>query len=520
MPQPNIEISSLSQLGMQLGTVLGGKYRVDGVLGAGGMGVVLSATNLDLDAPVAIKVVRDELASNEEVVSRMVLEARSAAKLHSPHVVRIFDVARLESGAPYIVMERLAGGDLATLLAERGALSIREAVDYVLQACEGLAEAHALGIVHRDLKPENLFLAAMTEGAQLKILDFGISKDTTNSRRISPRTALTSAGCTVGSPFYMSPEQMRASPQIDRRADIWSLGAVLFELVTGKSPFDGESVPVVCAKVLNQDPPPLSAFLEQAPEQLEAIIRRCLAKDPDARYRDVGALASALRDFASLDGQRSADHSTRLASGVDVKRELAQIPNASTSMARPLRSSPTLPSATQTGGSFVSSASSYRYERRPARQRAATVIAVALAMAVAGGLVAIGRRGVAFAAIPHAHSKPVRAAAPVLAPASTAQPPPSSAPDVRAMPRPTEPNLDAAHQAPEPAEVSAVQRSRAAGVPARARSSVTARQASSANPKASAATDPGALYDLYWSTSSGHRAAPDDDDFGKLGGRY
>src|SRR5450755_1893958 len=282
MSQPSLEINSLSQSGMEPGTILGGKYRVDGFLGAGGMGVVLSATNIDLDAPVAIKVVRDEFANNEEVVSRMVFEARSVARLHSAHVVRVLDVARLASGAPYIVMECLQGGDLATLLSERGALPIAEAVSYVLQACEGLAEAHALGIVHRDLKPENLFLAMTPDGIVLKILDFGISKDLGSSGRAGPRAALTSAGRAVGSPYYMAPEQMRASPSVDGRADIWSLGAVLFELLTGKCPFEGESVQVVCVNVLNVDTPSLRSFSDDAPENLDAIVRRCLEKNPEA----------------------------------------------------------------------------------------------------------------------------------------------------------------------------------------------------------------------------------------------
>src|SRR5450432_2491232 len=316
MPQSSSEIAAMCQAGLPVGSVVAGKYRVDGLLGSGGMGVVVSATNLDLDAPVAIKVVRDELVNNEEVVSRLVQEARSAAKMHGAHMVRVLDVARLETGAPYIVMERLEGSDLATLLSDRGALPIQEAVGYVLQACEGLAEAHSLGIVHRDLKPENLFLAMTPDGIVLKILDFGISKDLGSSGRAGPRAALTSAGRAVGSPYYMAPEQMRASPSVDGRADIWSLGAVLFELLTGKCPFEGESVQVVCVNVLNVDTPSLRSFSDDAPENLDAIVRRCLEKNPEARFQTVTALATALRDFNSADRQCLADR--RVASGISL----------------------------------------------------------------------------------------------------------------------------------------------------------------------------------------------------------
>src|SRR5450432_707431 len=339
MSQSSSEIAAMCQAGLRIGSVIAGKYRVDGILGTGGMGVVVSATNLDLDAPVAIKVVRDELSNNEEVVSRMVQEARSAAKMHGAHMVRVLDVARLETGAPYIVMERLEGSDLATLLGDRGALPIQEAVNYVLQACEGLAEAHALGIVHRDLKPENLFLAATPDGIVLKILDFGISKDLGTSGRPGPRVALTNAGCAVGSPYYMAPEQMRASPHVDGRADIWSLGAVLFELLTGKCPFEGESVQVVCVNVLSIDAPSLRGFSQEAPEDLDAIVRRCLEKAPDARFQSVTELATALRNFVSADSQRMAGR--RVASGISLVPK-SPLPPEPQSLA--VGSSPTLQS--------------------------------------------------------------------------------------------------------------------------------------------------------------------------------
>jgi eukaryotic-like serine/threonine-protein kinase len=280
------------------GSIVGNKYRIDGCLGEGGMGIVLSATHLELDAPVAIKVVREELAGSQEMVERVLFEARAVARMRSSHVVRVLDVARLDSGCPYIVMEQLQGVELGLALWENGPFSVPQAIDYLLQACDGLAEAHSLGIVHRDLKPGNLFLATTPEGVVLKVLDFGISKEvSTPLRSVSrkPRTSLTSDGDPVGSPYYMAPEQMRASPDIDARADIWSLGAILFELLTGQCPFEGETLTEVCGKVLSEAPPSLSAFSNVAAVELDAVIARCLQKDPNLRYQTVSDFAAALR---------------------------------------------------------------------------------------------------------------------------------------------------------------------------------------------------------------------------------
>ena len=280
------------------GSIVDNKYRIDGCLGEGGMGVVLSATHLELDAPVAIKVVREEYVGSADIVARVLFEARAVARMRSSHVVRVLDVARLDSGCPYIVMEQLQGVDLGQALWDHGAFSVPQAIDYVLQACDGLAEAHSLGIVHRDLKPGNLFLAATPEGVVLKVLDFGISKEVNTPLRSdsrTPRTSLTSAGDPVGSPYYMAPEQMRASPDVDARADIWSLGAILFELTSGQSPFEGETITEVCAKVLTEDPPSLAQVSGGAVTELDHVIARCLEKDPERRYQSVSDFAAALR---------------------------------------------------------------------------------------------------------------------------------------------------------------------------------------------------------------------------------
>ena len=295
MPSSSASESQWDHIALAPGTIVGGKYRIDGFLGSGGMGVVLSATHVELDAPVAIKIVRDDFAANEAVVSRLLFEARAVARMQSAHVVRVLDVERLPNGAPYIVMEKLRGGDLATLLQERSTLPVTEAVGYILQACEGLIEAHGLGIVHRDLKPENLFLAATPEGIVLKILDFGISKDVGGATREGKRTTLTKGGAAIGSPAYMAPEQIRAAPNLDARADIWSLGTILFELLTGRCPFEAESVALMYQKVLTEDPPSLLELVPAAPTELNTIIQLCLQKESDDRFQTVQELASALR---------------------------------------------------------------------------------------------------------------------------------------------------------------------------------------------------------------------------------
>ena len=222
------------------GDVLAGKYRVERVIGAGGMGVVVQATHLELDERVAMKFLLPHAIENAEAATRFVREARAAVKIKSEHVARVTDVGRLENGAPYIVMEFLQGSDLAAVL-QNGPLSIEDAVDFVLQASDAMAEAHAANIVHRDLKPSNLFMSLRSDGTPLiKVLDFGISKvnvpDTSDA-------GLTRTTAIMGSPFYMSPEQMRSSKDVDHRTDIWALGVILYELLTGTQPFNGETLP-------------------------------------------------------------------------------------------------------------------------------------------------------------------------------------------------------------------------------------------------------------------------------------
>jgi serine/threonine-protein kinase len=273
-----------------------GRYRIDSVLGSGGMGVVYAATHLELGLPLALKILHPMLTSSPEARARFCIEARACAALSSPHTLRIYDAGLLGSEECYIVMERLEGKDLLQLLRAEGPLPVDVAVNYVLQTCSGLAEAHTQGIVHRDIKPENLFLAQQRGGASLvKIMDFGVAR----WRRIEARgRRITNPNSNVGSPCYQSPEQMQSAASVDERSDIWSLGLVLFELLTGYCPFESDSIPETCWKVLQGPRPSLLAARARLDPGLERIFQRCLALDPGDRFRSVSHLAAALRPFA------------------------------------------------------------------------------------------------------------------------------------------------------------------------------------------------------------------------------
>jgi serine/threonine protein kinase len=299
-------------LNIEPGVLLAGKYRVEAEIGSGGMGIVVSARHVAMGHRLAIKILRiqEDERDLHGAVARFVREARAAARIQSDHVVRVTDVAALPDGTPYMVMEYLEGEDLRQLLARRGELDVEEAVGHILQACEGLAEAHAAGVIHRDLKPSNLFLSRRAGGqVVLKILDFGISK-------VAPRpgeAGITTTGALMGSPLYMAPEQMRSTKKVDERADIWSLGLILYELLAGSPPFEGETIPEVCVAVMSAPPLPISEFRTDVPKDLQAILLKCLAKDPKDRYRTMGELARALHTFAPASARVHADRASATA---------------------------------------------------------------------------------------------------------------------------------------------------------------------------------------------------------------
>jgi serine/threonine-protein kinase len=267
-------------------------------MATGGSGAVFAARGLAHGEEVAIKVLNAESCADPDLRERFLREAGTASRMQSKHVAKVLDVGALESGTPYIVFERLDGADLADVLAEQGSLPIAEAVTWVLQACEAVAEAHSLGIIHRDLKPENLFLARGPNGSvSLKVIDFGISKIVRPSwcgRELS----LTRSQVLMGSPKYMAPEQLRAAQAADSRSDVWSLGVVLYELIAGRAPFDAESLADLCAAVLKEEAVPLRMCCPDVPEALEAVVMRCLDKSPDRRFRDAAALGEAVAPFA------------------------------------------------------------------------------------------------------------------------------------------------------------------------------------------------------------------------------
>jgi serine/threonine protein kinase len=281
--------------GVRNGDILAGKYEVERVLGVGGMGIVVAARHVQLGVKVALKFLLPAMLEHPEAVARFSLESAAVVRITSEHVPRVIDVGNLESGAPYIVMEFLEGEDLASWLAGRGRLQVDEAVEFVLQACVGVADAHALGIVHRDLKPSNLFCVRRSDGRCLvKVLDFGICKIKERASE-APFTSVTRTGIAMGSPAYASPEQLRSARDVDERTDIFALGVVLYELLAGVAPVD--------------DPPPFRQWRGDVPSGLERAIRKCLSKNPEERYGDVAELARALVPFGT---QRAADFAERV----------------------------------------------------------------------------------------------------------------------------------------------------------------------------------------------------------------
>lgn len=307
--------SPLEGLGIRQGEVIAGKYQLSRVLGSGGMGIVVEAFHIHLEEKVAIKFLSEASLANPEVVARFAQEARAAAKIKSEHVARVFDVGSLDSGAPFMVMEFLEGVDLSTWLAERGPLDVELAVDFVLHAAEALAEAHSQGIVHRDLKPTNLFCIRRADGTlSVKVLDFGISKSL-GWRPSTPNLSLTKTSAVMGSPLYISPEQMQSSKHVDARTDIWSLGVILYELLTGTVPFDGNNIAEVCSRVTTQPAAPLRRKRPDVPGPLESAVGRCLEKDRERRFRNVAELADAMAPYGSSRATESETRISRIMTG-------------------------------------------------------------------------------------------------------------------------------------------------------------------------------------------------------------
>ncbi len=281
---------------IKVGEIVGGKYRVDAILGQGGMGVVVRATHLQLETAVAIKFLLSR--SKGEAELRFLREGRIAARLKSQHAAKVVDVG-LHGAAPFLVMEYLEGEDLAALIGRTGVLSIEDAVTYVLQACEALAEAHSLGIIHRDVKPANLMLTKGPGGAPcIKVLDFGVSKAVGSLGAAGTEEArLTAASQMLGSPLYMAPEQVSQAATADGRADIWSIGVVLYQLLTGTTPWTGTSILALLCAMVKEPPTPIAQLRPDVPAGLCAVIFQCIEQDRDRRWSNIADFAAALAPY-------------------------------------------------------------------------------------------------------------------------------------------------------------------------------------------------------------------------------
>lgn len=306
---------SSDRLCLKPGDIVASTYRIEHTLGVGAMGVVVAATHVPSGTPVAIKYLLLEHADDAGLIRRFEREARAAARLQSEHVVRVFCLGTLvpddflasasagrrdapARGLPYIVMERLDGVDLATLLRERGPFDVHVVADYIAQACDALEEAHGLGLIHRDIKPGNLFVTRADATELIKVLDFGIVK--LRSLNTAGEThQITIKDTLLGTLAYMSPEQMVDCASVDARSDIWSLGVTLYRLLTGVRPFEGKSVDDVARSIVHGSPARLETLRPDAPRGLDAVVQRCLQKRPEDRYPSVTALRDELTPFVS-----------------------------------------------------------------------------------------------------------------------------------------------------------------------------------------------------------------------------
>lgn len=374
---------------VRIGDVLAEKYQVARILGVGGMGVVVAARHCELGKLVALKFMREEFSLNEQVTQRFLREARATARLQSEHVVRVLDVGRLPTGIPYIVMEYLEGEDLGQVVEQHGSLKVGDAAEYLLQACEAMAEAHAQGIVHRDLKPQNLFLTRRPDGRPfVKVLDFGIAK-----ALFAQTPAATSQA--IGSPSYMAPEQIRSSRSVDARADIWSLGVILYQLLSSTLPFVGDTIPEVMFKILSQPTPPLASVCSRLPQGLVSTIERCLQKDREHRFANVAELAHELVPFAPERARAAMSLIERvMAAGIPhppaltPEREFEQVVSTNAVVTKPLRPLPLSPA--QTTLSNAASSSSIAARSSPPRWRW-LVVTTAATVAVVSTMVAMQR---------------------------------------------------------------------------------------------------------------------------------
>jgi serine/threonine-protein kinase len=362
------------------GQIIAGKYAIVKVLGEGGMGIVYEATHVKLRQRVAVKMLQPQMLAHEIIVTRFEREARASGQLRNRHAARVMDVDVTAEGLPYMVMEFLEGHDLQVELERRGRLSHEEAVDYMLQACSAMIEAHQLGIVHRDLKPANLFLALDGESHIVKVLDFGISKvkDEGDAR-------LTEAESVIGTAMYMSPEQLRSSQTVDARTDIWSLGIILYELLAGRPPWVGSPTQLAAA-IVSDDAPDVRTY-GPVPAELAAIVAKALRRNPAERFADVKQLAVALAPHAPISGPGRvlADGLLNSASGIHGRVSIR--PSAR------LEEAQTIVQAAAISQSREGTAPGWSQQSQPTTRKRTVLIgfvaAFAVGLVVVGGLAAV-----------------------------------------------------------------------------------------------------------------------------------
>jgi eukaryotic-like serine/threonine-protein kinase len=375
--------------GVGAGLLVGHNVRLKRVLGRGGMGSVWVAMHEALQTEVAVKFISPEIATNPEAVARFKREATAAAQLRSPHVVQVFDHGVTAEGVPFIVMELLEGEDLATRIGRFGRLAVADVVSIVSQACKALGRAHARGIVHRDIKPENIFLVDTEGESFVKLLDFGIAK------REDAGLGMTTTGTMVGTPYFMSPEQVMSARDVDLRCDLWSLAVVAYNALTGRVPFFAETLGGLCVVIHAGKFLPVTSDHPDLPAALDAWFKRALARDPAARFASAKELAET---FARAAGTSPAE---------PVRTSLVSSP----ALAQALF--PALQPGTLLGATVTHSGA-------PKVQRRAALVAVTAALAA----LAIGAGLVVSAA----HEPPAELTAGARAAITVPGPPPSAAP--------------------------------------------------------------------------------------------
>jgi eukaryotic-like serine/threonine-protein kinase len=480
--------------------LVAGRYRLDKVLGMGGMGYVVSAVHVGPDRQVervAIKFMLPDALHSSSLHRRFVREAEAIGRLRSEHVCRLLDTGRTPDGAPYMVMEYLSGHDLERLVSGRGPLPLHEAADYGLQILDAMAEAHSQGIIHRDLKPANVFRAWGPDDTPIiKVLDFGVAKAADGMQSTATNTVM-------GSPSFMAPEQIVSSKRVDERADIYSIGAVLYFLLTGKPPFDAEQLPALCLKVLNEDPVPPSHLRPDLPPEIDDIILTCMARDQCNRFPNVAELAHALAPFAPEGARPLAQAAARALAWTPGVWEpsLARTGAATVSERRPELAGDGFATQLVRGAPDGSS-----IERVGSRRRRVWLAAVAACVSVAAGVGTVATlasssdhtgRASARPAAPSprpAAGAPARPGAAIPAPATAASPSAAS-PATAASPSAASPTTAASPSAPSPATAAspsaaspATAASPSAASPATAASPSAASPATSASPSAASPT--------------------------------